>query len=121
MSAFEQNSIMYNGVRIYNEIKRTNEVTESITDFKAKLMIYVKKMYSWKLTKWTRTSSAKMENDLKYQVSKYFRLQVLQRTKFTTLEISWVRDLSLSLLYCLVVSNGVFIFENNYSIRTITL
>lgn len=37
-TAFEQNSIMYNnGVKMYNEIKRTNEGTESITDFKAKL------------------------------------------------------------------------------------
>ena len=42
VSAFEQNSIMYNSVKIYNEMKRTNEMTESITDFKAKLMIYVK-------------------------------------------------------------------------------
>ena len=42
VSSFEQNSVMYKVVKMYNELKTRYNVTEDISDFKTKLMKYVK-------------------------------------------------------------------------------
>ena len=42
MSAASQNSILYKGVQLYNDLKRSFVITEDISVFKENLMQYVK-------------------------------------------------------------------------------
>ena len=42
MSATSQNSVLYKGVKLYNDLKRSFVITKDISVFKDKLMQYVK-------------------------------------------------------------------------------